>query len=341
MYRIPLPINLFTAQNQIIAQSEHFTVTAFSYPQNIASLKIENSRGFVEILPFMGQILWDAQFDGQSLRMDNLFSRPQRGSEIIDTYGCFAFHSGLLAGGCPAPEDTHPLHGEFPCAPMDKAWLEIDETSIRLVSEYEYVRGFGHHYLATPSVTLRADSPRFDIGMKVKNLSAYQPMPLLYMCHMNYAYVEQGVMKQNLPDDAFQLRRTVPAHVKPTPAWQAFNDEILSGKVDGSVLNRPDCYDPEIVYFADNLAQYGEQLEFELHNPATNITFSTRFSSAEFPHATRWILNNPDQKVAAFVLPATARPEGYLAAEKAGTVQWLQPNEEKSFTVNTGIKETK
>ncbi|XXQ69294.1 aldose 1-epimerase family protein [Neisseriaceae bacterium B1] len=339
MYRIPLPEALFTSETRVIAESKEFKITAFAYPQNIASLKIENSRGFVEILPYMGQIIWDAQFDGQSLRMDNLFSRPQRGKEIIDTYGCFSFHSGLLTGGCPAPADTHPLHGEFPCAPMDKAWLEIDENSVRIVSEYEYVRSFGNHYLATPSVTLLSGSPRFDINMRVKNLSAYQTMPLLYMCHMNYAYVEQGIMHQSLPESAFQLRRTVPAHVKPTPQWQAFNEDILAGKVDANVLNQPDCYDPEIVYFADNLAQYGENLEFELHNPANKTTFSTRFSTSEFPHATRWILNNPDQKVAAFVLPATARPEGYLAAEQTGTLQWLQPNEEKSFTVNTGIKD--
>lgn len=339
MYRIPLHPSLFNPQAQILLQSDNFSVTASAYPQNIASLKIQNSRGFVEILPFMGQMIWHAEFDGHCLRMDNMFSRPQRGNEIIDTYGCFAFHSGLLAGGCPAPEDTHPLHGEFPCAAMDQAWLEIQENSIRIVSEYEYVRGFGHRYLAHPSVTLFSDRPRFDIGMKVQNLSAYQPMPLIYMCHINYAYVEQGIMRQNLPEQAFQLRRTIPAHIHPTEKWHAFNQAILNGEVDGNILNRPDCYDPEIVYFADNLTQYGDNLEFEIHNPATQTTFSTCFSSREFPHATRWILNNPDQKVAAFVLPATARPEGYLAAEAAGTLQWLQPGETKTFTVNTGIKE--
>lgn len=339
MYRIPLSPDLFGQQTRVVLQSDEFAVRTFAYPNGIAAAQLENSRGFVEILPFMGQMVWNAEFDGVSLRMDNMFSQPQFGNEIIDTYGCFAFHSGLLTGGCPAPEDTHPLHGEFPCAAMDKAWLEIDENSIKLVGEYEYVRGFGHHYLAKPHVKLLSDRPRLEMAMQVHNLSKYQAMPLMYMCHMNYAYVENGAMRQSIPKGAFQLRRTVPAHVKPTPQWQAFNDEILSGKVDADTLNRPDCYDPEIVYFADNLAQYGENLCFELHNPANGITFSTEFSSSQFPHATRWILNNPDQKVAAFVLPATARPEGYLAAEKAGTLQWLQPGESKEFIVNTGIKE--
>jgi hypothetical protein len=71
----------------------------------------------------MGQILWDAVFDGQSLRMDNMFDMPVSARQIVETYGCFAFHSGLLAAGCPSPEDDHPLHGEFPCAPMRSASL--------------------------------------------------------------------------------------------------------------------------------------------------------------------------------------------------------------------------
>ena len=146
MYRLHLYPELFKTQEQIIVQSEKFSVSTKRYPQDIAGLTIRNSRGYVEILPFMGQMIWDAVFDGHSLRMGNMFDKPQRAQEIVDTYGCFAFHSGLLSGGCPAPEDNHPLHGEFPCAAMDCAYLCIDGERIKLVSEYEYVRGFGHHY---------------------------------------------------------------------------------------------------------------------------------------------------------------------------------------------------
>lgn len=339
MYLLPLHTALFASEEKIILQSEAFTVTTSRYAKGIAALRIQNRRGHLEILPFMGQMIWDAVFDGLSLRMGNGFTQPQPAHSIVDTYGCFAFHSGLLSNGCPAAEDTHPLHGEFPCAPMDSAYLEIAEDRIRLVSEHEYIQGFGHHYRATPTVELRADSARFDIAMHVTNLSKAQPMPLLYMCHLNYAYVDDGVLSQNIPDTALQLRRSIPAHVHPTPQWQAFNEDIISGKVDANTLNAPECYDPEIVYFMDDLAQHADKLVFELTDPKTNNTFSTTFSSREFPHATRWILYNADQKVAAFVLPATARPEGYLAAEKAGTLQWLPAGESQSFHVNTGIKE--
>ncbi|MBF0808441.1 DUF4432 family protein [Rothia nasimurium] len=334
---IPLHHSLFTSEKTTVLQNDEFAVSALTYPSGVQSLTLANSRGFVEVLPFMGQIIWDAEFDGTSLRMKNMFNQPQPASTIVETYGCFAFHSGLLAAGCPAPEDTHPLHGEFPCAPMDSAELIIeDHGALTVRSHREYVMGFGHHYLASPSVTVTASSGLLTIGLKVKNLSAYAPMPLQYMCHMNYAFVPGGTMSDNLAADSFQLRRTVPAHVTPTPAWEKINDSILSGEHDADSLVGAEAFDPEIVYFADALDQQVKDAQFTLTHP-DGTAFITRFSTDQFPVATRWILHNPDQTVAAFVLPGTSRPEGYLAADAAGTLIHLSPGEERIFEVETGL----
>lgn len=353
MITIPLAREIFTPTPTTVVESGALRATATVYPSGIESLTIENERGRVEVLPFMGQIIWDLSFDGLSLRMDNMFSQPKRATEIVGTYGCFAFHSGLLAGGCPAPDDDHPLHGEFPCAPMDSAWIEIEDdgagagsgdgagtpaTIMRVVSSYEYVMGFGAHYRARPSVALAQGATMIDIALDVTNLSAYAPMTLQYMCHMNYAFVPGGVMRQSLPDGAFQLRRTVPAHVHPTPEWTRLNEDILAGRFNADSLEGAEAFDPEIVYFADDLPRYGKDLEFEIASPEGHV-FATRFSSEEFPVATRWILYNADQKVAAFVLPGTSRPEGRNAARKAGTLIDLGAGESRSFHVTTGLKE--
>ncbi|MBM7825004.1 hypothetical protein JOD55_000831 [Arcanobacterium pluranimalium] len=338
MLRIPLHRSSFTQTESVVARNEEFNVVAFTYPKGIESVRIENSRGYVEVLPFMGQIIWDAFFDGKSLRMKNMFTAPQPCKEIVDTYGCFAFHSGLLANGCPSPEDTHPLHGEFPTATMDEAWLEIEGDDVRIVSSYEYVQGFGAHYRAQPSVRMSAKSALFDIELEVTNLSEYASMPLQYMCHMNYAFVKDGMMRESLPEGAFQLRRSVPAHVNPTPRWTEINEEILAGKIDANSLAQAGEFDPEIVFFADDLPQYGEKAEFELEAP-DGTTFVTKFDTASFPVATRWILVNADQQVAAFVLPGTSRPEGFLAAKAAGMLIELEAGATKSFSVTTGIKE--
>ena len=265
-----------------------------------------------------------------------MFSQPKKVTNVVDTYGCFAFHSGLLRNGCPGPEDDYELHGEMPCANMDRAWLEITSQGIKICGETEYVKGFGHHYLASPTVEIFNDQTFVEISMNVKNLSGSE-MPLQYMCHTNYAYQENATMKQNIPDSVFKLRETVPDHVMPTEKWLKFNEKLLSGEETMTKLNQPDMYDPEIVFFADELNKYQSTAEFEMLLAEGN-SFFTRFSTAELNYATRWILHNSDQKVGAFILPATCRPEGFMAAKKSGTLLMLKAGEEKSFTVITGKK---
>lgn len=335
MYILPLKRSQFNNQENVIIESENFKVSGFKYNSGIEALKIENSQGYLVILPYMGQMIWDAKFLGEDLCMENMFSEPKLEKEVVATYGCFAFHSGLIRNGCPSSEDSHPLHGEMPCASMDKAWLEIDEQKVTITGEYEYVMGFGDHYLATPSVTLDKGASLFDIEMKVQNLASV-PMPLQYMCHMNTAYFPNAKLKQNIPDTAITLRESVPAHVKPTPQWLDFNESLKSREKPIQQLSTPDMYDPEIVYFMDNLSQFTQHAQFEMEI-ANGKTLVTRFDTSMLNYATRWILYNGDQKVGAYILPATCRPEGYLAAKRNNTLIHLQPQEVRVFSVTTGI----
>lgn len=325
----------FDHYSQELLRNEHFTVNSYKFSSGIEAITIKNDRGFVTILPFYGQMIWDAEFDGVSLKMSNMFSEPQYGHDITDTYGCFAFHSGLLSNGCPSAEDTHIMHGEMSCAKMNKAWLEIEGDIISLCGAREYVKGFGDHYMAKPSVTLIAGQSFFDIHMEVTNLGSVA-MPLQYMCHLNYAYIDDATFEQNIPSDAFQLRQTIPAHVKPTEQWLNYTKKLSDNPSHFSKLNEPQFYDPEIVFFVDNIAQYTDKAEFFMKSPNGN-RFVTRFSSNQFNYATRWILYNGDQKVAAFILPSTCRPEGFLAAKKNGSLIMLGAGETKTFRVSTGL----
>lgn len=326
----------FGPASRLVVESGVFTVSTFRYPTGIDALRVCSDRAELIVLPWMGQMLWDAKIDGIDLGMAGMFDAPRPADVIVDTYGCFSFHSGLLAAGCPAPDDDHPLHGEMPCAPMDTSWVRIDGDRLVIGGEREYVQGFGHHYRAAPTVTLTAGAGTFQIGMAVTNLSAYQPMPLQYMCHMNHAYVPGGTFTQSIPADAWHLRETVPAHVHPTPEWSAFTADILAGKVSLDTLDKPHMCDPEIVYFADDLPRYGDEVSFDLHSP-DGPTFTTRFRTDEFPVATRWILHNPDQRVAAFALPGTSRPEGREAARRGGHLISLEAGETRTFNVTTGL----
>lgn len=337
MKTIKLSHQMFSQSEFELYQDDNFSAKTFLYPSGVEGLRLTNQRGELVVLPFMGLIIWDAVFDGISLKMKDMFSQPLPGKGIADTYGCFQFTSGLLGNGTPAPEDDYQLHGEFPTSKMGHAYLTIGEDTLTIHADFEYVKGFGDHYLSEPSVMMRANSGLFDINLDVTNLSHAQAMPLQYMCHMNYAYAKNAHIEQNLPDEAFELRQTVPAHVHPTDAWLAYNDQLnASGELINDLTDEAH-YDPEIVFFSRDLTQYTDEAEFRMHLDDSH-NFLTKFKTEQFPIVTRWLLYNADQQVAAFALPGTSTPEGKAAATKAGTLIMLEPQAKRHFSVTTGLE---
>ncbi len=99
------------------------TASLFRYDTGIEAIRLSNARGSVVVLPYMGQIVWSATFDGVELAMQSMFREPRPAKIIVETYGCLAYHAGLLRNGVPSPADTHVLHGEMPCAEMDEAGI--------------------------------------------------------------------------------------------------------------------------------------------------------------------------------------------------------------------------
>ena len=64
--------------------------------------------------------------------------------------------------------------------------------------------------------------------------------------------------------------------------------------------------------------------------------FSIAYDPVAMPHAIRWILNNEDQRVAAFAIPGTCEPEGYAAEKRKGNVRSLASGARETFTTRLG-----
>ena len=165
----------------------------------------------------MGQMVWSAAFDGVELAMQSMFPAPRPAKTIVETYGCLAYHSGLLRNGVPGAGDTHALHGEAPCAEMDEAGIACGTDArgpwMAVTGARDYAMGFGAHYRATPRVVLRADGAECEIVMEVENLSA-APMDLMYMCHVNFAFARgrRGLCS------LFRSRRSTSSRERRSPA---------------------------------------------------------------------------------------------------------------------------
>lgn len=334
---IPLCRDQFTPVPRVIAGSGAVEIRAFRYDSGVEALMIRNPRGHLVVLPFMGQMIWDAMFDDVDLCMGNAFRQPLPATEIAQTYGCFAFHSGLLRNGVPGPGDDHAAHGEMPTARMDRAALLIDDDGVTVVGEYEYVMGFGAHYMARPHVRLGVSDTCFDMGMAVENLSA-APMDLMYMAHVNFDFVANGRIHQAAPftPERTRVRSAVPRHVTPNPDYLALIDRLARDPAAMAVLDQPDQYAPEQVFYIDAPAVDDQgQTHLMLERPEGD-GFTLSYSPVQFPKLVRWVLNGGDAQVAAFALPSTCEPEGYCAEKAKGNLRVLGPGEEAVFNTRMG-----
>ena len=122
--KISLSEAMFTDREKLFIDDGELKVFLFRFESGVCAVRLQNSLGYITVLPYQGQMVWDAWFYGRSLKMKNDVSIPKFRKEFRDTYGCYVMHCGILRMGCPSPEDDHPHHGELPYVTYDKAWIE-------------------------------------------------------------------------------------------------------------------------------------------------------------------------------------------------------------------------
>jgi hypothetical protein len=338
---IHLSKSFFGSVPATLLTSGRLSCTVFSYPSGVQAIRAENGMGYVIVLPYHGQQVWDLSFGGKSLKMQNLFPEPRDTTVLEECYGAYMMHCGALRMGCPSPEDTHTLHGELPLAPYQKASVILGENEkgrfLGITGEYHYIRAFADTYCARPVVRLYENSTLIDIDMEVENRSHF-PMELMYMSHINIMPAPNGKLLQShrWTAEDMKVRLSIPAFVKPSKEYLDFLNSLKDRPQELSVLKAGMEYDPEVVFFNYNSRadEKGFTHYMQVHEDGTADYVG--YKPAELKRNVRWILINKNQKVIGLALPATAEPEGYTAEKKKGNVLTLGPKESKTFHVVTG-----
>ena len=338
---IDLQRPFFGEKERTVLRYGELTASLFRYDTGVEAIRLSNARGRAIVLPYMGQIVWSAVFDGVELAMQSMFNEPRPAKIIVETYGCLVYHAGLLHNGVPSPGDTHVLHGEMPCAEMDRAGLACGTDAqgpwIAVTGAREYAMGFGAHYLATPRVVLRPGTTDFDVVMEVENLSA-APMDLMYLCHVNFAFAEGGRIVQSVPftPEHVVTRTAIPGHVAPNDDYRALLGELARNPAKMAILSEPHRYDPEQVFYIKGLSPGADGLVHFMMARPEGDGFTISWDNKTMPHTIRWVLANSDQRVAAFAMPGTCEPEGYLAEKRKGNVRSLAGGAKVSFATHIG-----
>jgi hypothetical protein len=337
---VPLHPSLFASGEQSVLSCGGISVTAFRFPSGVAGLRIRNERGSIVILPFQGQQIWDATFDGRILTMKSMFDQPRPTQDYLATYGGFLIHCGITAMGVPGPGDRHPLHGELPNAPYHAASVTtgVDDRGpfVAAGGEYRHTIGFACNYAARPRVVMRPGSAVLEISMEVENLKN-TAMEVMYLAHVNFRPVDNGRLVSSAPctPDTVEVRGA-PTHI-PVPAGYAeFLRELAVHPERHLVLSPGLAYDPEAVLsFQYRADKDGRAHSMMMHPDGYASWISHR--PGQLRKGVRWISRTPDQDCLGIVLPATAGPEGYTVEKSKGNVLSLQGGGSMRWDLEAGL----
>lgn len=333
--------SMFSEREQLLLEADTLEAYAFRFESGVAALRLRNELGELVLLPFQGQQIWSASFRGRNITMRSMFDQPRATRNYLETYGGFLLHCGFTAMGVPAAGDTHPLHGELPNAPYQRAFLVVgkDERGsyIGLGGVYQHTVAFSFNYQAEPLVKVYAGSSLFTIDLDVTNLKR-TPMEYMYMAHANFRPVDNGrlVYSAHCTPATARVRTSIPSHVRPGPDFAAFLKELSEHPEKHNVLKPGLAFDPEVVFFIDYLADGdGWAHTMQVHPDGSADYIAHR--PAELDKGVRWICRTPDQDALGMVLPSTAEPEGYTAEKAKGNIKSLGAGETYHCSMIAGV----
>lgn len=317
----------FPEKEHTLVEHGSLTVTAFRYPSGVCALRVANERGSLVILPFQGQQIWSAHFDGRELTMKSMFDQPHPTRAYLENYGGFLLHCGFTAMGVPTGSDTHPLHGELPNAPYEKAWIiageDVQGVYLEVGGEYRHTVAFSFNYLARPRVRLYEGHGTFTVAMEVTNLKN-TPMEYMYLAHANFRPENDARLEYSAPYDPqhVRVRASIPSHVRTPPGYADFLKELSEDPQKHHLLSPTLAFDPEVVFFIDYCAD-GDGWAHTLQVLPNGSADYIRHRPDQLDHGVRWICRTPDQDALGLLLPATAEPEGYSAEKAKGNLKLL------------------
>ncbi len=326
--QVSLHPHFFTEKKRLFIESGALKASIFLYDSGVAAVQLENGVSELVMLPFQGQQIWSATFGGRNVTMKSMFSQPLQTTDYVQTYGGFLLHCGFTAMGVPTDEDDHPLHGELPNACFQQAWLVLGEDEggeyIGLGGQYQHTVAFMYNYTATPFVKLYAGAKEAHVSLRCRNCKN-TPMEYMYLAHANYRPVDGGriVYSAKVSPRTVRVRRSIPSHVSPGPAYLAFLNGLGERPEDHHILDADLAFDPEIVFGIDYEAdEDGWAHTLQVH-PDGRADY-VRHRPDQLPIGVRWISRTPDQDALGLVLPSTAEPEGKAAEEAKGNVKELE-----------------
>ncbi len=343
--KILLKKSYFTEKETVLAELGALKASLFVYSTGVAAVRLANEKGNIVVLPYMGQMVWRAEFLGRELTMKSIYDEPMPAKETYgETYGGFLMHCGLTAMGNPTAEDTHLPHGELPVAEYLEAYILSGEDEkgkyMAVGGLYSHKRCFEVNYDFVPLVKLYEGATAIDITVTFTNKKDL-PLEYFYLCHINHRPVNGSRLEYSAPRKSIIVNHEVPEGYCPEAAARtnAFLDRLDTdpGLMD-QIGGEGEAYLPEIVFCCFYRAdEAGKAYTMQVYPDGTSSYVIHR--PEELPFGVRWIARTTDEDALGMVLPATGEHKGYLYCKEHGYERYLATGESVVYHMETGLQD--
>jgi len=331
--RINLRKEFFGTSEFLLTENNGMKVSTFRYSTGVEAVKVENTRGYFIILPYQGQQVWRAHFDGIDLQMKTGMEEPVPNTTYLKTYGGFLLHCGICAIGSPAvPSDKHLQHGEIPNVEYQSAYIDVGCDYVAVGGAYAYDESFVRNYTFRPECKLYKDDTVLKIHCELEN-RRHSPMEYMYLCHINFHPVDGAELDYSTAYD--------PAHVKvltspsDAPELAAYKAKLAADPaLHHKVGEAGQIYDPEICFTVTYMGD--ENGRAYTVQDTGNGAFYVSHPIETLPVGVRWISRTGNEDSMGMILPATSEAMGYTYAKETGQVKLLAGDATLVFDIEAG-----
>ena len=244
------------------------------------------------------------------------------------------FGGGLLTGcglthlGSPGEDEGEALglHGRLSHLPaqhvrVDDVWRG-DECSFWIEGEMRQVRVFGENLRLKRRITIELGGNRIMLHDLVENLGVVaSPLMLLYHINLGFPFVDENseLVAEEHP-------------VEPRdPVAEA-------GLQDWMHIQKPTPGYAEQVFYHDLPEDENGWAVVRVNNPSRKLGLSVRFQKAGLPNLIQWKMMGQGTYVLG-IEPANCRVEGRGKERARGTLQFIQPGEQREFEFSIDVSE--
>ena len=342
--KIILYKNYFLEKEHLFLENGSLKVSLFRYETGVEAIKVCNKKGYIVMLPYQGQQIWEISFLDHDLKMKSNFREPVKTEDFVSTYGGFLLHCGLTAMGNPSAEDTHPQHGELPNAIYQTSFLQCGEDAkgkyVAVGGIYNHNKAFEVNYDFTPICKLYENASEVEVEISFRN-KRKKALEYFYLCHINFRPVDGLKLFYPAKRECIKIHKDIPKNMCPERR-QRLQDYMESLEKDTTLQDvidsKKQCYDPEIVF----TVKYDEVREaYTLGMLPDGYGYYVKHNPKELPYGIRWISRTGDEDALGMVLPATAEHHGYLDCKKNGYERYLMEGESIIYHISIGIADPK